>query len=76
MSITILLCRFLTKEFVMLTSALRKHKLMTHENKTPTTLRSSPEGLKKTTETTQNEVDKFFKTISEDKTKPSMVTSV
>lgn len=41
---------------------------MTHENKTPTKLRSSPEDWKKViTETTQNEMNNFC--ISETKTK-------
>ena len=42
-----------------------------HDNKTPTTLRSLPEHSKRSiTETTQNEMSNFYKTISEAETKP------
>ena len=46
-----------------------------HENKTPTTLKSSPEDSKRSiTETTQNEINNFYKTISEAETKPAILS--
>ena len=50
---------------------------MMHENKTPTSLRSSPEDSKRSiTETTQKEMNNFYKTISEAKTKPAILSVI
>ena len=48
-----------------------------YENKAPTTLRSSPEDSKRSiTETTQNEMNNFYKTISEAETKAAILSVI